>query len=572
MIDVEWKDKALALRLQHPELSHRELAAKCSVPVPRLKTFLSKEAKKQVAAATPPTDARSLEACAVPVSPLLSPKNSSNFGMNFEETRMSVIQDLLRGTSNDGMRGVLEEMLERDESYGSQRHVTELNAAIEQLRRDGTAEKAWLRYVRALSRLERGSEAYVWIADQVEKGVVSKEACCKLVTAVAEHSTLCSALRKGLYIEKCGTSYRVCTSVAIKAHENLSKERAVVPWDASTAQDPGLVRDFVGRMKAKDVEKINGLFPRTFEEIPTKHVRSLAALYENVRTSLFMCGSLPDEEEIQEMTRCISVAKLCAHDDGLHHFGSFYNHSCAPNCEVRGSLDLHVFATRDIAPGEELCISYLGPELDRPVLFRKRILEIAWGSACECARCSTELEKSMREVEKETGKTGDAVAEEVCRREGEDAWNNFRDACTAIENATSRLDFVECIEKASKRDYPELEFWSETPWKEVYVLDLFKERVNQALETRRFQNPASLAVQFEEVKALERMFRLLELRERHTAKASTKLEGDRVTLMGILGFLYSNSQTVPDLGLGTRLLMKKKMRELEKEVTLALSI
>jgi histone-lysine N-methyltransferase SETD2 len=43
--------------------------------------------------------------------------------------------------------------------------------------------------------------------------------------------------------------------------------------------------------------------------------------------------------------------------------GRFLNHSCAPNCEtqkwmVRGELCIGIFATRDIAAGEELTIDY----------------------------------------------------------------------------------------------------------------------------------------------------------------------------------------------------------------------
>jgi hypothetical protein len=52
-------------------------------------------------------------------------------------------------------------------------------------------------------------------------------------------------------------------------------------------------------------------------------------------------------------------------------FGSFFNHSCSPNIELRGSKDMHVFAVRDIAAGEQLCLSYLSLEtLDMNMAFR----------------------------------------------------------------------------------------------------------------------------------------------------------------------------------------------------------
>ena len=58
--------------------------------------------------------------------------------------------------------------------------------------------------------------------------------------------------------------------------------------------------------------------------------------------------------------------------DGSRNVARFLNHSCAPNCEtqkwmVRGELCIGIFATRDIAAGEELTIDYKFERLGKAV-------------------------------------------------------------------------------------------------------------------------------------------------------------------------------------------------------------
>jgi hypothetical protein len=63
------------------------------------------------------------------------------------------------------------------------------------------------------------------------------------------------------------------------------------------------------------------------------------------------------------------------------------NHSCAPNCEVAFAEDNAVFvvATRDVALGEELTISYVDASgADRE---RREELRETYGFECACARC-----------------------------------------------------------------------------------------------------------------------------------------------------------------------------------------
>lgn len=60
--------------------------------------------------------------------------------------------------------------------------------------------------------------------------------------------------------------------------------------------------------------------------------------------------------DIQELTRLLSIIKLNSHDDGVHGFGIFFNHSCDSNSEVRGSRNLDIYANREIKKGEEISI------------------------------------------------------------------------------------------------------------------------------------------------------------------------------------------------------------------------
>jgi SET domain-containing protein len=74
------------------------------------------------------------------------------------------------------------------------------------------------------------------------------------------------------------------------------------------------------------------------------------------------------------------------------------NHSCAPNCSVlhnekRTALSkISIIAKRAIAPGEELTVTYVNPELP----YRSRQDELqAWGfGSCKCDRCVGEEKTS----------------------------------------------------------------------------------------------------------------------------------------------------------------------------------
>lgn len=73
---------------------------------------------------------------------------------------------------------------------------------------------------------------------------------------------------------------------------------------------------------------------------------------------------------------------------------SMLNHSCSPNVDWRhdkGSSEVKMFATRDCREGEELCISYIGPQGNALGVVERRKKLMGWfGMACRCAKCVEE--------------------------------------------------------------------------------------------------------------------------------------------------------------------------------------
>ncbi|KAL1746581.1 hypothetical protein HDZ31DRAFT_33788 [Schizophyllum fasciatum] len=78
---------------------------------------------------------------------------------------------------------------------------------------------------------------------------------------------------------------------------------------------------------------------------------------------------------------------------GLYVLHSHMNHSCSPNVSVRhfdqrtALSRITMVAKADIAPGEELVVTYVDPEL--PYHQRQEEVE-QWGFRCDCARCLEE--------------------------------------------------------------------------------------------------------------------------------------------------------------------------------------
>ena len=105
---------------------------------------------------------------------------------------------------------------------------------------------------------------------------------------------------------------------------------------------------------------------------------------------------------------CRSLAEAGSHnafglrsgsEDGEEYVGyaiypsaSYFNHSCNPNVRKGRKGRAWVFeAAREIAVGEECCITYLGgDERDLNVGQRRQRLRENWGFDCACVRCREE--------------------------------------------------------------------------------------------------------------------------------------------------------------------------------------
>ncbi|KAI0830327.1 SET domain-containing protein [Trametes gibbosa] len=98
---------------------------------------------------------------------------------------------------------------------------------------------------------------------------------------------------------------------------------------------------------------------------------------------------------------------------GLYVLHSHINHSCTPNVSVR-HLDqrtalsrITVLARRDIAPGEELLITYVNPELP---LKQRRMQLLEWGFGnCACERCVKEERERKDAAVDEVGAAEDTA-------------------------------------------------------------------------------------------------------------------------------------------------------------------
>jgi len=90
---------------------------------------------------------------------------------------------------------------------------------------------------------------------------------------------------------------------------------------------------------------------------------------------------------------------------GLYRLQSAANHSCVPNAQVEfrdGDYRLSMVATRAIAPGEEIEISYLDEcQLAHSRHTRAKYLRENYLFDCACERCLRELEAQPDETSEE---------------------------------------------------------------------------------------------------------------------------------------------------------------------------
>eukprot|EP01062_Namystynia_karyoxenos_P081755 TRINITY_DN904_c0_g1_i5.p1 TRINITY_DN904_c0_g1~~TRINITY_DN904_c0_g1_i5.p1 ORF type:complete len:900 (+),score=151.34 TRINITY_DN904_c0_g1_i5:164-2863(+) len=106
------------------------------------------------------------------------------------------------------------------------------------------------------------------------------------------------------------------------------------------------------------------------------------------------------EALLRAMQGATAVARGTVHARALFPVTSCLNHSCAPNVvavrqfpapAARDPDVVAVLASREVAEGEELLLSYLTDEhLALPAAERRQILRVQYLFDCDCSRCSAE--------------------------------------------------------------------------------------------------------------------------------------------------------------------------------------
>lgn len=140
-------------------------------------------------------------------------------------------------------------------------------------------------------------------------------------------------------------------------------------------------------------------------EEDTRPYSSATDLDRHIASYCFLALALPEElariasaemlgtVKGREVRNSFGIRSL--DDDGCEFFGwgvwpsaSYFNHNCDPNTDKERVGRTWVFrAKRDIAAGEEICISYLGKDMGILREERTALLKKTWGFDCICQRC-----------------------------------------------------------------------------------------------------------------------------------------------------------------------------------------
>ncbi|GFH18570.1 SET domain-containing protein [Haematococcus lacustris] len=101
-----------------------------------------------------------------------------------------------------------------------------------------------------------------------------------------------------------------------------------------------------------------------------------------------------------------------AQGTGFYCLQSCANHSCAPSAATEGlaSGATALLALKDLAPGEEVTLSYIGEleaEGGRPLGLKERQAMLRdWGFVCRCSRCLSEAAAKSSSAKKLGARAG----------------------------------------------------------------------------------------------------------------------------------------------------------------------
>ena len=350
----------------------------------------------------------------------------------------------------------------------------------------------------------------------------------------ARASPDCYGFAEGLLLKPTGRGgWGVFAGRAFEAQECVLREEAAVRWgwedlveDAALVDLLALLQTCEGRAEAR---RLNGLFPRAHTDIPDS-VPLLEELKEIVQE---LYPDLP-EAAARETTRLLAVIALNAHEDGLHGFGSMFNHHCVPNCEVRGDFNVEVFCCRDIAPGEELCISYRAPgELDLSVEWRCFRFAEKWGLRCGCSRCRQDLQAIEDGVP-----VSDAAIEKRALAVLQWYEESLCPLTDGISDMHSRLDAAPVLELMQGQSLP----WRGTKWKELAVLEWYRRFLSRGLALHAAEEPLSAETLQD---ALRWLVDLYELQLEVKAEGSVALCDTRDALLDVMELCADAAAYIP---------------------------
>ena len=166
---------------------------------------------------------------------------------------------------------------------------------------------------------------------------------------VAEETRFCALLRRAM----CGSAfYRAARAVANKAE--------VV--DAVTSRETFRMLHGVLQRNASRVQPVSDVH-------------------------MYLCSVLPVARVAPLLSADWAVA-LAPGGTALFRVANTVNHSCVPNCQFASTTNDHrlaVIATRDIAPGAELLVSYI--DESRPYADRQKELLERYCFHCACPKC-----------------------------------------------------------------------------------------------------------------------------------------------------------------------------------------
>jgi hypothetical protein len=401
------------------------------------------------------------------------------------------------------------------------------------IQKDISHIKSWSRLSRAIAAQGRLAEAHSLISTSPFNESVRTEQH-KMCAGSSPNTYY---FTEGILIKNVNGVLGAYASRNFRSQDCLLKETSVTPWTKEDVCDDLKAKKLLLFLNTpegiQDAKKLNGLFPRTYEDVPLQ-VPSLKTLEARI---IKIVTPETSETQIKEWVRLLASIKLNSHDDGCHGFGNFFNHSCQANCEVRGSRNMEVFCNSDILAGEELCIGYLDfSKMLLPVGYRRHIIKLGWGEECYCQRC---VEESDPMNWNKFGLSEELVDHTRAEIFYMDWVNNKLGPIT--DKFDGKLTFESFLQNDKIESFMrnELIDWMGFQWRELFVLDYYHKMIQHIMLAPHFfiifeNRTFVLSKRDKIVRILDRLIFLYRLEMTVCSEGSVCLYRTRTTLICFL--------------------------------------